>query len=111
MVLCSGLTRPQSITPLGPWNKLTQGDHRLHPTVQNVILVSRSEVTTWRNGFNCSHQLLGRKVVVVVVTMGGVGGIEGDEVHSKSARENFSVIQNNASKYCCHLVVKTFKCP
>ena len=40
---------------IGPWNKLTEGDHRLHPTVQNVILVSRSEVTPWRNGFNCSH--------------------------------------------------------
>ena len=76
MVLCSGLPRPQSITPIGPWNELTEGDHKLHPTVQNVILVSRSEVTTWRNWFNCSHQLLGRKVVVVV-TMGGGGGIEG----------------------------------
>ena len=64
----------------------------LHPTVQNVILVSKSEVTSWRNGFNCSHQLLGRKVVVVV-TMGGGGGIEWGEVPSKSVRENFSVIQ------------------
>ena len=31
--------------------------------------------------------------MVVVVTMGGGGGIEGGEVPSKSARENFSVIQ------------------
>ena len=31
--------------------------------------------------------------MMVVVTMGGGGGIEGDEVPSKSARENFSVIQ------------------
>ena len=92
MVLCSGHPRPQSIPPIGPWNKLTGGDHRLHPTVQNVILVSRSEVTPWRNGFNCSHQPLGRKMVVVV-TMGGGGGIERGEVPSKSARENFSVIQ------------------
>ena len=80
MVLCSGHPRPQSITPIGPWNKLTEGDHRLQPTVQSVILVSRSEVTPWRNGFNCSHQLCGRKVVVGVVTMGGGGGIEGGEV-------------------------------
>ena len=94
MVLCSGHPIPQSITPppIGPWNKLTEGDHRLHPTVQNVTLVSRSEVTPWRNGFNCSHQLLGRKAVVVV-TMGGGGGIEWGEVPSKSARENFSLIQ------------------
>ena len=79
----------KALPPIGPWNTLTEGDHRLHPTVQNVILVSRSEVTPWRNGFNCSHQLLGRKVV----TMGGGGGIEGVEVPSKSARENFSLIQ------------------
>ena len=64
-----------------------------------VILVSRSEVTPWRNGFNCSHQLLGRKVVVVV-TMGGGGGIEWDEVPSKSARENFSAL--NQRIYCTH---------
>ena len=64
----------KALPPIGPWNKLTEGDHRLHPIVQNVILVSRSEVTTWRNGFSCSDQLLGRKVVVVV-TMGGGGGM------------------------------------
>ena len=51
MMLCSGHPRPESITPIGPWNKLTEGDHRLHPTVQSVILVSRSEVIPWRNGF------------------------------------------------------------
>ena len=28
-----------------------------------------------------------------MVTMGGGGGIEGDEVPSKSARDNFSVIK------------------
>ena len=31
--------------------------------------------------------------MVVVVTVGGGGGIEGGEVPSKSARENLSVIQ------------------
>ena len=45
----------KALPPIGQWNTLRESDHSLPPIVKGVLLVSRSEVTPWSRGFNCSY--------------------------------------------------------